>query len=1071
MSHCQLIFEKKAMPITILKNNQDAFASLVGQLKIDRLQDHLVLVLTVHDKRLLQTDLAACFQGLVPKVEVLSHQLAKWLKIGVCDVSDMKFLTPRERRFALAKWNQVIRRGYSESQLEHMHEVLSWIHLHGAEVGSLKDVLPEMGLDLIDFTEWCTINKWIDRSSLYQTAHQVPVHGFDQPNIHLFQLGRLHRQHALALDSMIVNGGAGCRWFLHRSSGRNMSTGLQVDPHDEIDALQPKRVDVRLIKALHGRQEVEAVMRAIKKQVADSDDILAFSDFVVLLANYEKYRPIIELAAAGFGVPISYTRGSKELGDPAVARLRTWLYLRLNDFLLDDVLQVYGDGIIPLLSSELDEAANPNLRTFSRFCKKYNIRTVDQLSSDLERAIAREIQSRNEGIRRKGVDPDMHPTDFEERHGAFYRSILGHLKEVTKHYSVAVQPLSGWLQWVKEMISSLGTLKNAELMAASKRLVKSANVGLSTVNRVGYDPELDLPGFAKVFDSLLDGSLQVSQHPSRVLVGSVEDLTYLKDKRVFILGMSDSNFPVRGRSDDLFASVGEAGASWARALENDPLESASGWLASVAEQATALCLSHIDDGSSTSAMPSVFVTDTAQLLPSWDVSISDELADNRCFDKLDWMMWHRSRSWDPEQDTMYTLDLASLSRHVSAVTRLRESPSRISVWDGMLAGLTDKWAEIAKEVVSEAIHNLKKEGVLRISVSQLDAFAASPLEYFFRRLLRLEPPTEYLDEAEQSKKGTLLHEILDRFYSDPDTFGGIVDPVLDEEGARRRIFAISEAVFMERPEDLGNPETPFPEMLKRQIERTLHSFVDAEHEGLKQIHPEMRGYVRPATLRDQQTGDRVTEVPFEYGLDVNEEHVVINGFIDRIDTSADGSVQIIVDYKTGSTYSVKQFDAMNAGMSFQLPVYLNARKGNNASRILAGYYHIELSKSGKDIRLKGMLGDHTLTSVRPSEINRKDNKGLMDTDRLSEFLELLQEKRIKPVVRLILAGRFHQSLTEPSEYSDFKRMSRWSKSVNELRKLTLLQGLTSSEEMLKRYYIKANVLDSMSDENENGDEE
>jgi hypothetical protein len=528
---------------------------------------------------------------------------------------------------------------------------------------------------------------------------------------------------------------------------------------------------------------------------------------------------------------------------------------------------------------------------------------------------------------------------------------------------------------------------------------------------------------------------------------------------------------VRGRSDDLFASVGEAGASWARALENDPLESASGWLASVAEQATALCVSHIDDGSSTSAMPSVFVTDTAQLLPSWDVSISEEITDERCFDKLDWMMRHRSHSWDPEQDTMHTLDLASLSRHVSAVTRLRESPSRISAWDGMLAGGKVEWSETANEVVSEAIRNLKKEGVLRISVSQLDAFAASPLEYFFRRLLRLEPPTEYLDEAEQSKKGTLLHEILDRFYSDPDTFGGIIDPVLDEEGARRRILAISEAVFMERPEDLGNPETPFPEMLKRQIERTLHSFVDTEHEGLKQIHPEMRGYVRPATVRDQQAGNRVTEVPFEYGLDVNEEHVVINGFIDRIDTSADGSVQIIVDYKTGSTYSVKQFDAMNAGMSFQLPVYLNARKGDDASRILAGYYHIELSKSGKDIRLKGMLGDHALTSVRASEINRKDNKGLMDTDRLSEFLELLQEKRIKPVVRLILAGRFHQSLTEPSEYSDFKRMSRWSKSVNELRKLTLLQGLTSADEMLKSYYIKANVLDSLPDENENGDEE
>ncbi len=1058
------------MPLTILKNISDPLSSLVEQLRSGRLQDHLVLVSSVHDKRLLLSDVSSSFDGLSPKVEVLSHQLARWLKFGVVDASNKMFLTPRERRFALDRWNLMGGYGLTESQLEHIHEILSWAYLHGADIGRLSDAFPDLGGHLSDFVGWCTIQQWVDRASLYEVAHLVPYHCFDRPSIHLFQLGRLQRHHALALDGIITNGGASSEWFLYRASGPHMSTGLQLDPLDDLDLAHPDTVAVQLMEMTHPRREVESVIRSIKKQVADSDGAQYFSDFILLLADFEAYRPIVKLMAANFDVRVSLAKGAKEIGDPAISRLRTWLYLGLNDFQLDDVLQVYGDGVIPLIGIDIDEGETPNLRTFSRFCKQYNIRTIDQLESELDRAIIREVRSRDDRSRRKGLDPEMNPSDFEERHGKFYRTILGHLKELTNSYSEGYQPLSWWFQWVKERISALGTLKNDRLMVASKRLTKAAHVGLTTVSRIGYDPEVDVGGFANVFDGLLDGSMPVSQHPGQVLVGSVDDLTYFRGKHVFIVGMSDSSYPARQRSEEIFASIGEIGPSWARDLENDPLEAAAGWLTSVASQSKSLCLCYVKDEASNHRMPSVFVSDTAQLFPWWDVSVFKEQIDDRFFDKLNWMMHHRTLSWDPEYDWLENADLASLSRHASAVTKLRESPSRITMWDGMLVGGGGEWSEMARTVVSEAIEHLKSDGTLRISVSQLDSFAESPLEYFFRRLLQIKPPTEYVDEAEQNKKGNLLHAILDRFYSDAEGYGGIVDPVFDEDKARIRIKEIAAKVFEEHPEDLGNPETPFPDILKKQIERTLDAFIDTEHSGLKQINSSLIGLVRPATIRDVQLGESVTEVPFEYALEVDGNRVLIVGFIDRIDTSSDGSVQVIYDYKTGSTYSVKQFEAMNSGMSFQLPVYLSARKGGEESRILAGYYHIELSKAGKDIKLKGMLGHQSVTSVEASKLKVKDNHGLLDADRLSEFLELLQEKRIKPVVRLIISGRFHQSLTEPSEYSDYKRMSRWSESVNELRKLTLLQGLTDGDDVFARYYVKANVLGDPSGDGEDGEE-
>src|SRR5690606_1371403 len=98
------------------------------------------------------------------------------------------------------------------------------------------------------------------------------------------------------------------------------------------------------------------------------------------------------------------------------------------------------------------------------------------------------------------------------------------------------------------------------------------------------------------------------------------------------------------------------------------------------------------------------------------------------------------------------------------------------------------------------------------------------------------------------------------------------------------------------------------------------------------------------------------------------------------------------------------------------------------------------------------------------------NKGLKDRDALQMFLTKLQEERIKPIVRLLKSGRFHQSLTEPSEYSDYARMSRWSASVNELRKLTLVQG-QDIQSVLGRYYVEAPILAGEDGSSDDGGED
>jgi hypothetical protein len=1041
------------MSFTIYKNNSDPVPLLVEQLRAGRLQDHLVLVSTVHDKRLLQNELSRQFLGLAPKVEVLSHQLATWLKYGVDGAVGKLFLIPRERRFALSRWNVDWSMGYSDTELDRMHDILSWIGLHGLDSKELPSDFGGLERIFSQFTDWCTDKNWVDRTSMFLFANRVPSHAIDHKHIHLYQIGKPERHLTSALDAIIDGGGNEKNWIVYRPSANKTSTGLRIDQSDSAEEIQLEKVRVNALSALDVRDEVTTVFKVIKDRVAISSDGLSYDDFVLLVTDYDLYRPFLEHMSDSFDVPLSLSKGAKLLGDPAVSRLRALLNVQVNGFKLEDILDIYGDGIIPLTSDSAEENQLPNLRTFGRFCKQYNIRTIDQLASELARAMEREVRNRIQGAIRKGAIVDHDPTFFIERHGEFYQDICKTLVGLKSRYPNESQPMSSWFMWTKEMIVSLGVLSSAELMAAAGKLSKAAELGLTMVSRIEHDPIMDGAEFSRAFDELLDGNIPVSQHPGRVMAGAVGDYTCFPRKHVFVLGMTESSFPQTIGSEDLFAFMGSEGATWVRKLENDPYEVAVCSLASLSNQAGSLCLSYANSGDSDHTMPSVFISDSKTFFPWWDVQELPVPSTSNCFDKLDWMKRHSNLPFDPEVDTLHSTDIGNLSSHVSAVARLRESPIRISIWDGMLPSARGDSATVADEVIQKAVSSLKKDGALRISVSQLDSFVASPLDYFFSRLLRIEPPTEYLDEAEQNKKGTLLHTILDLFYSDTSAFGDIVDPVRNEDAALIRIKKIAEKVFEDHVEDLGNPETPFPAILKNQIGTTLEAFIKVEHSGLTQVEG-IWGEVRPATLRDKNA--RVTEVPFLYELDVDGITVQINGFIDRIDTNADESIKIIYDYKTGSDYSVKYFKDMNAGLSFQLPVYLNSLKGDEVSRMLAGYYHIPLSKKGKKIKLKGMLGNRSLTVVKDGEMRYKDNHGLLPDEQLSQFLEALQENRIKPIVRLILSGSFHQSLTEPSKYSDFKRMSRWSKAVNELRKLTI-KSVYSEADIFSHYYVEATV--------------
>lgn len=199
------------------------------------------------------------------------------------------------------------------------------------------------------------------------------------------------------------------------------------------------------------------------------------------------------------------------------------------------------------------------------------------------------------------------------------------------------------------------------------------------------------------------------------------------------------------------------------------------------------------------------------------------------------------------------------------------------------------------------------------SVSGLELYAQKPIQYFFRRILKLKEPQGFEEWLTPSEKGKMVHRVLHRYYSEfsePDrTLENLCQ--LAEEEIEKLPFLPSILWDFQKEAFLGgeNRGGLFPFFFryeKRQLESTplkpQYFEVPFGHLGRKIESEFSGGFVQP----------------FEIGL--NRTKVRLRGIVDRIDLFDNGGI-IVVDYKTGQYPSVNDiFD----GKSLQLPLYLLA---------------------------------------------------------------------------------------------------------------------------------------------------
>ncbi len=207
---------------------------------------------------------------------------------------------------------------------------------------------------------------------------------------------------------------------------------------------------------------------------------------------------------------------------------------------------------------------------------------------------------------------------------------------------------------------------------------------------------------------------------------------------------------------------------------------------------------------------------------------------------------------------------------------------------------------------------------LRMSVSQLERFAACPMQYFFHYQLGLAPREELV--LDSLGLGSLQHNILEGLYK--RIIGGEFDwPRGDAARVAAALVEETDRAIGELHAELSQ-STPGYDKTRRRIIRALGLCVESDRQRAK------AGSMRPASVElyfgrgttPQREGARLVSLPVLALATPAGRQLQLTGKIDRVDQSEDKKLAVLFDYKSGSGRRA-DLNRIHHGLSVQLPVY------------------------------------------------------------------------------------------------------------------------------------------------------
>ncbi|MBI4212591.1 MAG: PD-(D/E)XK nuclease family protein [Deltaproteobacteria bacterium] len=297
------------------------------------------------------------------------------------------------------------------------------------------------------------------------------------------------------------------------------------------------------------------------------------------------------------------------------------------------------------------------------------------------------------------------------------------------------------------------------------------------------------------------------------------------------------------------------------------------------------------------------------------------------------------------------------------------------------------------------------------SPSRLESYAECPMRFFIERVLGIEEEDELTHELKPNDRGTIIHTILEDFFQKHFTrFENVcLDPTSVSE-ARNIIASLVEAAFQKHSDLFNNTSLALRTFQRKDIQATVENVVMAELE----MHRKLENPLIPKAFEWNfgSSEDSAFRLPVP-----DDVPALIQGRVDRIDVSKDGSSFLIIDYKTGRTIESLRNKIKN-GEHFQIPLYTEAVRSlllKNATPLGGLLYSVMVAEKKHGFVKKSLNGIHY-------ELGNRSHS-LLDEDQWEELSQTSMQKAGE-IIALIRHGQFAPKEGKACQHCHFKNICR-----------------------------------------------
>ena len=678
---------------------------------------------------------------------------------------------------------------------------------------------------------------------------------------------------------------------------------------------------LKLVEAPDRRSEVDACARRVRAMLRTGDKSLRFRDMAVLVRDIDDYEQLIAASFREHEIPYFVDRRRSAGHHPLIQFTRAVLLIARLNWPHDHAMTLLKSGLAGVEPDDADALENYVLLhrlqesawwdsepwTYRRELTRGG-RDADELPIETD-----EEAARMDRLRRALADKVMPFVDLfrREKSPPSVREIVVGLFDVYAKFAVR----ETIAQWMDAASDANDIEQRGEHGQVWEELT---NMFDQLVDLLG-DEQVDLADFIEILDVGLE-QFDLALTPPRVdqvLVGQVDRTRTTAVDTVFLLGLSEGQFP-RVAKEDSVLSDSDRRSLRSKSLDIDPEserrlldEILLGYIA-FTRASRRIIVSRPTSQENKSINPSAFWSRLIRLFEG--IEITKEKRESEAGPEsigtprqlvTALMRWARESDEKADQEQPWARLYQFLSDHKKYDDAI--GVMRYKAWRAI--GYRNE-AKLSPEVAKQL-----NPAPLHASVTRIETFATCPFKHFARNGLKLE--TREDDDVTPMDLGNIYHGILERVVT------RILQekhdwPKLEPKLTREFIDQFSAEVGQTLRGELMLSTARNQYMLKR-IEKTLERVCATQKAVLS------RGMFRPA-MAELGFGVEGGRLPAHAIKTPKGHEVKLHGRIDRVDLARGGLAALVIDYKL-SDERLNLADVYH-GLSLQLLTYLLVLQAN-----------------------------------------------------------------------------------------------------------------------------------------------